>query len=245
MATKQQTQFLKKDLLREKEELNNRLKNDEESFLNKTQTESVGELTSYDNHPADLGTELFEMERNQALEDPAQSEIKKVEEALNAIKVGSYGHCKTCDTEIPFERLEALPTTLYCVEHAPERPTTQDRPVEEDVLIPSKGDNFENRHRSEIVDKDDSFGEVAKFGTSETPANYTGDHDSYNNLYKTEDETDGFPEDYEGFIANDIEGKNIRGIPNKKQKNYEDTLDEDNVESQLGDISYKQKDSYK
>ncbi|MEJ9228596.1 TraR/DksA C4-type zinc finger protein [Peribacillus butanolivorans] len=244
MATKQQTQHLKKELLIEKEKLNNRLKNDEQSLLNKSQTESVGELSSYDNHPADLGTELFEMERNQALDEHAQSEMEKVKNALNAIEAGFYGHCKTCDTEIPFERLEAIPTTLYCVEHAPVRPTTQDRPVEEDVLIPSKGNNFKNRHGSEIVDKEDSFGEVAKFGTSETPADYTGNHDSYNNLYKTEDETNGFPEDYEGFLANDIEGKKIRGIPNKKKKNYEDTLDEENVEFQLGDIPYKQKDSY-
>ncbi|MFF2287704.1 TraR/DksA C4-type zinc finger protein [Peribacillus butanolivorans] len=88
--------------------------------------------------------------------------MEKVKNALNAIEAGFYGHCKTCDTEIPFERLEAIPTTLYCVEHAPERSTTQDRPVEEDVLIPSKGNNFENRHGSEIVDKEDSFGEVAK-----------------------------------------------------------------------------------
>ncbi|MFF5813623.1 hypothetical protein ACFY5J_19380 [Peribacillus butanolivorans] len=95
--------------------------------------------------------------------------MEKVKIALNAIEASFYGHCKTCDTEIPFEWLEAIPTTLYCVEHAPERPTTQDRPVEEDVLIPSKGNNFENPHGSEIVDKEDSFGEVAKFGTSETP----------------------------------------------------------------------------
>ncbi|MFE4429792.1 TraR/DksA C4-type zinc finger protein [Peribacillus butanolivorans] len=172
--------------------MNNRLKNDEQSLLNKGQTESVGELSSYDKHPADLGTELFEMERNQALDEHAQSEMEKVKIALNAIEASFYGHCKTCDTEIPFERLEAIPTTLYCVEHAPERPTTQDQPAEEDVLIPSKGNNFENRHGSEIVDKEGSFGKVAKFGTSETPADYTGDHDSYNNLIKQKMKPMGF-----------------------------------------------------
>ncbi|CAH0227145.1 General stress protein 16O [Peribacillus sp. Bi96] len=244
MATIQQTQMLKHELLKEKDELRNRIQNDEQSVLNKSQTESVGELSSYDNHPADLGTELFEMERNQALDEHAQIEMDKIEEALNAIEEGSYGHCKTCHTEIPVERLEAIPSTLYCVEHAPERRTVQDRPVEEDILIPSKGDHFENRHGKDLVDKEDSFGEVAKFGTSETPSDYTGDHDNYNDLYKTEDETNGFPEEYEGFAANDIEGKNRVDIPNKKQREYEDALTEENVDSQLGDIPYKQKDSY-
>ncbi|PCD05284.1 molecular chaperone DnaK [Peribacillus simplex] len=244
MATKQQTQKLKKELLQEKNELCNRIQNDEQSILDKSQTESVGELSSYDNHPADLGTELFEMERNQALDEHAQSEMEKIDEALKAMEEGSYGHCKICNKEIPIERLEAIPSTLYCVEHAPERTLSQDRPVEEDILIPSKGDHFENRHGIEMAAKEDSFGEVAKFGTSETPSDYTGDHDNYNDLYKNEDEADGFPEDYEGLAANDIEGKTRVDIPNKKQKAYEDTLKEENIESQLGDIPYKQKDGY-
>lgn len=245
MATKQQIQSLKETLLNEKEEIRNRIKSDEESVLNKSQTESVGELSAYDNHPADLGTELFEMERNQALDEHAQVEMNKIDEALNAVEEGTYGTCKTCKIEIPYERLEAVPNTLYCVDHTPERVAAQDRPVEEDVLIPSKGNNFEDRHiGSEIVDREDSFGEVAQFGTSETPSDFTGNRENYNNLYKTEDETDGFPEDYESFSANDIEGKNRVNIPNKKQKENEDVLEEKQIESQLGDIPYKQKDSY-
>ncbi|MFJ7755491.1 TraR/DksA C4-type zinc finger protein [Peribacillus muralis] len=244
MPTKQQIQTFKKELLQEKSELETRIQNDEGTVLNKSQTESVGELSSYDNHPADLGTELFEMERNQALDEHAQSEMEKIEEALTAIEEGSYGHCKTCQKEIPTERLEAIPSTLYCVEHTPERTNAQDRPVEEDILIPSKGDDFENRHQNEIVDKEDSFGEVAKFGTSETPSDYTGDHDNYNDLYQNEDETNGFPEDYEGFAANDIEGKNRVDIPNKRQKEYEDTLEAEHIDSNIGDIPYKQRDRY-
>ncbi|MCO0598357.1 hypothetical protein NGI46_12900 [Peribacillus butanolivorans] len=42
------------------------------------------------------------MERNQALDEHAQSEMEKVKIALNAIEASFYGHCKTCDTEIPF-----------------------------------------------------------------------------------------------------------------------------------------------
>jgi RNA polymerase-binding transcription factor DksA len=30
---------------------------------------------------------------------------------------GVYGLCEECDTEIPFERLEAYPTARRCLEH--------------------------------------------------------------------------------------------------------------------------------
>ncbi|MDQ7861445.1 TraR/DksA C4-type zinc finger protein [Peribacillus frigoritolerans] len=122
MATKQQTQkFKKRTASGKKMSYVIEFKMMNNPFWIKKQTESVGELSSYDNHPADLGTELFEMERNQALDEHAQSEMEKIDEALKAMEEGSYGHCKTCNKEIPIERLEALPSTLYCVEHAPER----------------------------------------------------------------------------------------------------------------------------
>lgn len=39
--------------------------------------DSVGELSSYDNHPADTGTELFEREKDIALNDHAEYEVEK------------------------------------------------------------------------------------------------------------------------------------------------------------------------
>ena len=40
--------------------------------------DSVVELSSYDNHPADLGTELFEREKDHAIEDHTANELEKV-----------------------------------------------------------------------------------------------------------------------------------------------------------------------
>ncbi|MFD0051171.1 TraR/DksA C4-type zinc finger protein [Actinomycetes bacterium NPDC127524] len=244
MATKEQINSLKNELLTLKEQLEQRVENDHETVLEKSEKESVGELSSYDNHPGDLGTELFEIEREKALDSHAETEIEKVNAALSAISEGTYGICKTCGTEIPYERLEAVPSTLYCVEHTPEQHTASDRPVEEDLLIPSKGDSFENRHRGNANEKEDSFGEVARFGTSETPSDFTGDNENFDSLYKEEDETNGFTEEYEGFLGNDIEGKNKKVYPTKREEKYEQRLDDENMESQLGDIPYKRKDSY-
>lgn len=52
------------------------------------QTDSVGELSSYDNHPGDLGTELFERGKDLALVDHAERELEKINEALHAATMG-------------------------------------------------------------------------------------------------------------------------------------------------------------
>ena len=253
MATEKQIKDLKEELLTQKEQLQQRIKNDEETVTKRGQTEFSGEISSYDNHPADLGTELFDKERYQAINDHGEEEIEKIEAALEAIEEGTYGVCKECGQEIPYERLEVVPSTLYCVEHTPEQKINEDvfneyRPAEEDILIPSKGDNFENRRHIDKEDrnavKEDTFGEVAQFGTSDTPADYQHNRTSYNDLYDTEDETETFPEDYEGYAANDIEGENRQVIPNENSEEYEDMLDDKDMDSKIGDIPYKKKDSY-
>ena len=244
MATNKQIEHLKDILLTEQEQAANRIQQDKETVIQKSEREASEELSTYDNHPGDLGTELFEQERDMALTNHAETQSEKINEALQAIEEGSYGKCKTCGEDIPYERLEAVPTTLYCVEHTPKQQSTIDRPVEEEILIPSQGDHFENRRSNEINDKEDSFAEVARFGTSETPSDFTKDTASYDDLYETEDDTDGFPETYEGYLGNDIDGKNRKAYPTNHQEHEEETLDQENIESKLGDIPYKEKDSY-
>ncbi|MGX2961356.1 TraR/DksA C4-type zinc finger protein [Peribacillus sp. JNUCC 23] len=218
MATTKQIQNLKEKLLLEKEQLQQQIKRNEETLVKVGQRESVDELSSYDNHPADMGTELFDKERISALNDHAKSQIEKTNAALEAINEGNYGYCKVCGNTISLERLEAVPATLHCFEHAQTQNTISARPVEEEVLIPSLGNHFENRRLgNEITDKEDSFAEVARFGTSETPSDYSGDYESYDTIYDNEEETEGFTEEYEAYIGNDVQGKNRNVYPNKKQ----------------------------
>jgi YteA family regulatory protein len=96
----------------------------------------TGELSTADNHPADLGTELYEREKDLALKVHEDSELLKVNEALEAMNKGTYGVCDECGESIPYERLEAMPYTTRCMEHA-DKTFPQDRPVEEQVLHPS------------------------------------------------------------------------------------------------------------
>ena len=70
--------------------------------------------------------------------------------------------------EIPFERLEAMPTATTCIQHATNKLNMDTRPVEEEVLSPSFHKHDEDR--SVEYDAEDAWQDVANYGTSETPA---------------------------------------------------------------------------
>ncbi|RSD27863.1 TraR/DksA C4-type zinc finger protein [Mesobacillus subterraneus] len=245
MLTNDQQNRLKQMLLDEKEMLFSQIDgNEQEGYLNGSQSEATGELSSYDNHPADSGTELFERTKNLAMDEHHEEQIGKIDDALKAIEEGSYGKCAECGKEILFERLEAIPYTLYCVEHSPEQSRSEDRPAEEDVLEYTHDTDFDRRENEEMADGRNSFKDVAEFGTSETPADFTGDHDDYNKLYIDNETEKGFTEDYETFSATDIEGDDRQVFQSEAEEGYEDMLDDAGTESQLGDIPYKEGDSY-
>ena len=160
---------------------------------------------------------------------------------LEAIEKGTYGKCQVCGEEIPFERLAVLPSTLHCVNHSPKTSGGDYRPVEEDTLMRSGANSF--RHDSEhgVVDTHDSFEEVARFGTSETPSDLVGDYNSYNELYNVGKNEESYTEDYETYSATDITGQQKTVLPSRKMEEYEELLDREGIESKIGDIPYKKR----
>jgi YteA family regulatory protein len=245
MLTTNQLNTLKYLLKEEEKNLETQMKM-EDGYTDRkdAETETVGELSSLDNHPADLGTELYEREKDYALENHAGNELEKVKEALAAMEDGTYGICRECEKDIPFERLEAIPSTLYCVEHTPEKVPATDRPVEEDVLTPSIPNSFRGRSKGGVIDTNDSFEEVARYGTADGPQDMVGDYDNYNDLYNKGVNEEAQAEDIEEIVSNDIEGGNRQFSKVQKLENLEETLDRKGLESQMGDVPYKRKDSY-
>lgn len=240
MLTDKQKSSLKSELLSMKKQL---LKTEKETDIKDSAQDGVGELSMYDNHPGDMGTELFEREKDIALNVHAGSELEKVEDALQAMAEGSYGICEVCQKEIPFERLEAIPYTTLCIEHTPERQIPDDRPVEEDILIMAEPNTFANRRAGANRDGEDSFQEIAKSGTSETPSDFVGDRDDYNSLYDSELE-DGATEEIEEFTGTDINGRSRGFVRSAASEQYEANLDAEDMESPLGDIPYHKTDNY-
>ena len=93
------------------------------------------ELSQYDNHPADSASDLTTQVTSMVLEKHHEEELQQIELALQAMKNQTYGICSVCGEAIPFERLEIVPTTFTCVDHAPNNRIDQTiRPVEEEVI---------------------------------------------------------------------------------------------------------------
>ena len=83
-----------------------------------SQEDEQGELSSYDEHTGDTGTETFERERDVALGENAEAILRQVETALQKIDDGTYGICERCGKPIGKARLEALPYAALCIEDA-------------------------------------------------------------------------------------------------------------------------------
>ena len=84
--------------------------------LDQSETDSVGELSSVDQHPADLGTETFEREKDVSIIEQVEAELADVEHALRRLDEGTYGLCEACGQPIGDARLDAIPAARLCVE---------------------------------------------------------------------------------------------------------------------------------
>ena len=93
---------------------------DEEHLSDQSESDSLGEISSYDQHQADMGTETFEREKDLSILEQVEAELSDVEHALRRLDDGTYGTCEVCGKVIPDERLEAIPTARLCLEHQAE-----------------------------------------------------------------------------------------------------------------------------
>lgn len=76
------------------------------------------ELSNYDNHPAEIASELYDIEHRMGLKMHREHEIKEIDHAIEKIKAGTYGTCETCGKDIDSKRLEILPQARLCIECA-------------------------------------------------------------------------------------------------------------------------------
>lgn len=207
MLTKHQLATIKNDLQVREEALMKQLK-DHFGLKYEFAQEVSGELSNYDNHPGDQGTELFERSKDLALNEHAEKELEDINESLHAIAEGTYGICSVCGKDIPYERLEAVPTTDRCMEHANKEGFKRDRPVEEEVLDP----NITHVERKAVdpvgYDEEDAWQDVSSYGTSDSPSDLYGDRDNYNEMYpNNKDHQDSGAEGIENYISADQNGK--------------------------------------
>ena len=182
---------LKKKLNSEKRLILEQISRLEETGIGDTMSDSVGELSAYDNHPADLGDELFERSKDTALRDNAHLILENIEKALQRIDEGVYGLCAKCGKPIDAERLDIIPWVSNCIEcqkqSEVEDPTP--RPVEEEILEPPFHRTFLDSAAFDYVgfDGEDALQSVLRYGSSDTPQDIPGSYD-YKALFPNSNE---------------------------------------------------------
>ena len=90
---------------------------DAEHLHDESEEDSSSELSHIDNHPADIGSDTFEREKDFSILEQVEAELDDVERALRRLDEGSYGRCQACGEPIADERLEAMPATRFCLRH--------------------------------------------------------------------------------------------------------------------------------
>lgn len=148
------------------------------------------EDSTVDNHPADLGTEMFEREKDLGLRSNAIRRLRDIDTALERMTSGEYGTCMECGNPIPEERLEVFPSALTCIECQTIKEAPADRfhrPIEEQVLNPPWGRSFRDGTGDPGYDGEDAWQEVASYGTSESPSDVPGAV-KYTDMYNSDED---------------------------------------------------------
>ena len=199
---KEKLEYFKNKLNEEKKKVTKVIDQLNENGMTKFNSESASELSFYDNHPADMGSENFEVEKGRALEANETSMLSKINEALKAIDDGSCGTCKVCGKDIDEERLDFLPYAINCINCEDvisdvKTYNSNKRVIEESVIGNPFGHKARYGDKDEIkFDEEDSYQSVGRFNEVRNSPEY--DY-SYNDDNNYGDNNSGFVEEIEGI----------------------------------------------
>ena len=168
---------------------------------------SPTELSNYDNHPAELATELFEVEHNTALRVHEEHLLKDIQDALGRIDQGIFGKCAFCGNDIAKERLEVIPYTRLCIKCEEDKAVTpkmlrKARPNEELVLDAPLGRKYLNKQEDDEHEGMDQLNDLMKYGSSDSPQDLGGYHD-YEEFYTNEIDRQGVVDDMDRVSNNE------------------------------------------
>lgn len=80
--------------------------------------DSKGDDLEYDGNFADSGQVAAEMGENRVLYDQLRRDLDDIDKALQRMDEGTYGTCEVCGKDIGEARLEIMPSTRVCIDHA-------------------------------------------------------------------------------------------------------------------------------
>jgi YteA family regulatory protein len=195
-VSKTNVEHYKQLLVDKKKDIENTINLMKENDTAEQDKYSPTELSNYDNHPAEIGTEMFQAGMNMALRVHEEHLLKDIHDALKRIDEGTYGKCAFCGVDIDAERLEAIPYVRLCKKCEDEKTVdpeilNKSRPNEELVVDTPLGRKYLNRREDDEHEGMDYFNDLEKYGSSDSPQDMGG----YN--------------DYEEFFTNEIDNQGI------------------------------------
>ena len=188
---KEELTYYKNKLNQEKKRITDLINQLDDNGVTRFNAEVASELSFYDNHPSDIASETFEVEKGRALEANERALLDKIDDAVRAIDEGSYGKCQKCGKEIDKERLDFLPYALNCIECEDVVSTIKTYNSNQRVVESVIGNPF--GHKSRYGDKDeigfdeeDSYQSVGRFNEIRNEPQYEYDYDDDNYVEEIE-----------------------------------------------------------
>lgn len=182
---KEQLTYFKNKLNEEKKRVSGVIDQLNDNEMTQYNAEIASELSFYDNHPADMAAEVFQVGVGKALEANEEAQLEKIDGALKSIEEGTYGKCKTCGKNIDIERLKALPYAENCIEcqdtiSKVKSYNSEKRVVEESVIGEPFRHSFSHHTEDGVgFDLEDTYQAVERHNRIEN-------HEEYN--YEDDDE---------------------------------------------------------
>lgn len=161
-----------------------------------TDADSYSELSHYDNHPAELATDLFQVQMNNALLVHQEARLKDIREALKRVDKGTYGTCRLCGKEIGTERLDIMPEASLCIDCADEKAAdvaemkNNAESVENELHVKRYLDAWDDAE----FEGHDQLNDVLKYGSSDTPQDFSQNRDM-EEYYTNEVDNQGIVDD--------------------------------------------------
>ncbi len=69
----------------------------------------------------DLATSMINQQISCSIRDREIFKLRRIDQALERVQDGTFGHCEECDDEIGMKRLENQPWSELCIVHAEEK----------------------------------------------------------------------------------------------------------------------------
>jgi YteA family regulatory protein len=195
---KERLDYFRKKLLDEKKRLIKILRNMNNMEEYGSMDNYYTEQSQYDNHPGDMGTEVFMREQDEGFKNNFKNTLREIDESLKDIREGSYGICKECKEKIYENRLEAIPYVKTCLKCSEEHGAINES-LDDDYVTKNSYNPKEIQY-----DREDTYQDLLEFDmVPGDPSFSTGDY-----MGLTDEQNE------DGII--DIE--------NISQKYYDDTL---------------------